>query len=113
MQTTLARLDSATAGGRLERLFADAETTTGNLREVTAEWREAGRQLQATLARADSTLATTNSALERIDRGEGTLGMLTTDTVLYENTAATIAELRALLEDLKQNPGKYFHFSVF
>lgn len=113
MQTTLARLDSATAGGRLERLFADAEATSGNLREVSAEWREAGEQLQRTLARADSTLATTNAALDRINRGEGTLGMLTTDTVLYENTAATLAELRALLEDLKQNPGKYFHFSVF
>ncbi|MFW6088522.1 MAG: MlaD family protein [Gemmatimonadota bacterium] len=113
LQTTLARLDSATADGRLDRMFADAETTTANLREVSAEWRSAGERLNETLARADSTLAVANTAIERINRGEGTLGLLASDTVLYENTAATIGELRALLEDLKQNPGKYFHFSVF
>lgn len=113
LQSTLVRLDSATAGGRLERMFADAEATTENLSEVSAEWRSAGQQLHLTLARADSTLAVANMAIERINRGEGTLGLLASDTVLYENTAATIGELRALLEDLKRNPGKYFHFSVF
>lgn len=113
LQGTLARLDSATAGGRLDRIFADAEETSRNLSEVSAEWRTAGEQLNRTLARADSTLAVANAALERINRGEGTLGLLASDTVLYENTAATIGELRALLEDLKRNPGKYFHFSVF
>lgn len=113
LQGTLARLDSATAGGRLDRIFADAETTSQNLSEVSAEWRTAGEQLNRTLARADSTLAVANAAIDRINRGEGTLGLLASDTVLYENTAATIGELRALLEDLKRNPGKYFHFSVF
>lgn len=113
LQGTLARLDSATAGGRLDRMFEDAEATTANLREVSAEWREAGERLTRTLERADSTLASAGTAIDRVNRGEGTLGMLASDTVLYENTAATLAELRALLEDLKQNPGKYFHFSVF
>lgn len=113
LQTTLARLDSATANGRLDSIFADAEVTSRNLREVSVEWQDAGQQLNRTLARADSTLAMANAALERINRGEGTLGLLASDTALYENTAATIAELRALLDDLKRNPGKYFHFSVF
>lgn len=113
LQMTLSRLDSATANGRLDNIFADAEVTSRNLREVSVEWRSAGEQLNQTLERADSTLATANAALERINRGEGTLGLLASDTALYENTAATIAELRALLDDLKRNPGKYFHFSVF
>jgi phospholipid/cholesterol/gamma-HCH transport system substrate-binding protein len=113
LQTTLSRLDSATANGRLDSIFADAEVTSRNLREVSVEWQDAGQQLNRTLARADSTLATADAALERINRGEGTLGLLASDTALYENTAATIAELRALLDDLKRNPGKYFHFSVF
>jgi phospholipid/cholesterol/gamma-HCH transport system substrate-binding protein len=113
LQTTLTRLDSATAGGRLERLFAEAEATSHNLTEVTAEWRDAGERLNRTLGRADSTLAVAGVAIDRINRGEGTLGLLASDTVLYENTAATLGELRALLDDLKRNPGKYFHFSVF
>lgn len=113
LQTTLARLDSATGGGRLERMFAEAEATSRNLTEVTAEWRDAGARLNSTLGRADSTLAVAGLALEKINRGEGTLGLLASDTALYENTAATLGELRALLDDLKRNPGKYFHFSVF
>jgi phospholipid/cholesterol/gamma-HCH transport system substrate-binding protein len=113
LQGTLARLDSATANGRLDRMFTDAEATAANLREVSAEWRSAGERLTRTLERADSTLASAGEAIDRVNRGEGTLGMLASDTVLYENTAATLAELQALLEDLKRNPGKYFHFSVF
>jgi phospholipid/cholesterol/gamma-HCH transport system substrate-binding protein len=113
LQGTLSRLDSATVGGRLDRMFANAEASTANLKEVTAEWQEAGRRLNATLSRADSTLMEAGEALARVNRGEGTLGRLTSDEVLYENTAATLEELRALLDDLKTNPGKYFHFSVF
>ncbi len=113
LQGTLSRLDSATAGGRLDRMFASAETSAANLEAVTAEWRDAGRRLNATLSRADSTLTEAGDALARMNRGEGTIGRLTSDEVLYENTAATLEELRALLDDLKTNPGKYFHFSVF
>lgn len=113
LQGTLGRLDSATANGRLDRIFADAETSAANLAEVTAEWRDAGRRMTETLDRADSTLARASETLARVSAGEGTLGKLTSDVVLYENTAATLEELRALLDDLKTNPGKYFHFSVF
>jgi len=113
LQGTMSRLDSATAGGRLDRMFASAEASTANLQEVTAEWREAGRRLNTTLTRADSTLTEAGEALAKVNRGEGSLGRLTSDEVLYENTAATLEELRSLLDDLKTNPGKYFHFSVF
>ena len=113
LQGTLGRLDSATAGGRLDRIFTDAETSASNLAAVTAEWRDAGRRMTETLDRADSTLAQAGEALGRVNEGEGTLGRLTSDVVLYENTAATLEELRSLLDDLKTNPGKYFHFSVF
>ncbi|TFG65812.1 MAG: MCE family protein [Gemmatimonadales bacterium] len=113
LQGTMSRLDSATAGGRLDRMFTDAEASVANMQEVTAEWREAGRRLNTTLSRADSTLTEAGEALARVNRGEGTLGRLSSDEVLYENTAATLEELRSLLDDLKTNPGKYFHFSVF
>lgn len=113
LRGTLSRLDSATSNGRLDRMFDDAEATTRNLRDLSVEWRTAGERLSRTLDRADSTLASAGTAIDRVNRGEGTLGLLASDTVLYENTAATLAELRALLDDLKQNPGKYFHFSVF
>jgi hypothetical protein len=35
------------------------------------------------------------------------------DSTLYVEASAAIAEFRSLLADIKQNPRKYFKFSVF
>lgn len=110
---TVARLDSATAGDRLESIMADAEVTAANLGELSAEWSEAGVRANGVLARADSALAQVAVVLGRIERGEGSLGQLSADTVLYENTAAALSELRALLDEIKTNPDRYFNFSIF
>jgi phospholipid/cholesterol/gamma-HCH transport system substrate-binding protein len=113
LEAVVSRLDSATAGRRLETILADAESAAANLRSLTAEWRDAGGQANQVLARADTALAEASVVLARISRGEGSLGRLSSDTVLYENTAAALAELRALLDEIKTNPERYFSFSIF
>jgi len=110
---TVARLDSATSGDRLESILADAEVTAANLGNLSAEWSEAGVRANDVLVRADSALAQVAVVLGRIERGEGSLGQLSADTVLYENTAAALSELRALLDEIKTNPDRYFNFSIF
>lgn len=111
--TVAARLDSATSGQRLESILAEAESSAAELRRLTAEWRDAGDRANVVLARADTALAEASVVLSRISHGEGSLGRLSSDTVFYENTAAALAELRALLDDIKTNPGRYFSFSLF
>jgi phospholipid/cholesterol/gamma-HCH transport system substrate-binding protein len=59
------------------------------------------------------TIVATDSLLTRLAEGRGTLGMLAQDSVLYQETALTVRELRKLLADLQANPRKYFKFSVF
>jgi phospholipid/cholesterol/gamma-HCH transport system substrate-binding protein len=113
LQASLARIDSATGEGRLQGLMTDARASAANLREVTAQWRDVGGRLDSTLTRADSAMAAVQVILGRVERGEGSLGLLTADTVLYENTASAIEELRALLDELKRNPERYFRFSIF
>jgi phospholipid/cholesterol/gamma-HCH transport system substrate-binding protein len=110
---TVARLDSATSNDRLESIVADAQVTAANLGTLSAEWSEAGVRANEVLQRADSALAQVGIVLGRIERGEGSLGRLSADTVLYENTAAALSELRALLDELKTNPDRYFNFSIF
>jgi phospholipid/cholesterol/gamma-HCH transport system substrate-binding protein len=110
---TVSRLDSATSGERLESILADAEITASHLVELSAEWSEAGGRANQVLSRADTALAQTSLVLGRIERGEGSLGQLSADTVLYENTAAALSELRALLDEIKTNPDRYFNFSIF
>ena len=48
-----------------------------------------------------------------LNEGNGTVGMLLNDTTLYTKLNETYEAANALLEDLKENPKRYVHFSVF
>ena len=48
-----------------------------------------------------------------LDNGEGTAGMLLKDSTLYNKLNNTAEAATLLLEDLKANPKRYVHFSVF
>ena len=80
--------------------------------------------LSASAERTANTVENSTKALDvvlgRIQRGEGTLGKLSTDDVLYtnlnktlESVNATSLEMKNLLADLKANPKKYLKVSVF
>jgi phospholipid/cholesterol/gamma-HCH transport system substrate-binding protein len=51
--------------------------------------------------------------MEKINRGEGTVGMLVNDDSLYMNLSSMSKELELLLHDLQENPKKYVNVSVF
>jgi len=58
-------------------------------------------------------LSTLDSVLTRLEGGQGTLGMLVSDSALYRETLSAVSEFRALVADIRQDPRKYFRFSVF
>jgi phospholipid/cholesterol/gamma-HCH transport system substrate-binding protein len=53
------------------------------------------------------TTAQLDTLLSRINRGEGTLGRLAADTVMYHDLHELSVSLTALLKDLKEHPDKY------
>lgn len=59
------------------------------------------------------TLDGVNSLLSTINRSEGNMGKLIHDEMLYENITSATAGLDSLLFDLKENPSRYVHFSLF
>lgn len=54
-----------------------------------------------------------NALLEKINTGEGTAGSLVNNKELERELQATLQEVNALVKDIRQNPGKYFKFSIF
>lgn len=54
-----------------------------------------------------------SSILDRIDRGEGLLGASTRDQELVTELRALVQEMKELTKDIKENPKKYFKFSLF
>lgn len=54
-----------------------------------------------------------SSILEKIDRGEGPAGALVEDKELAKDIKETVVQLKKLMEDIKEQPQKYFKFSVF
>lgn len=113
LTTTLGRVEEATRDGRVERMAGSAERTSANLDSITADLRivsRTARENRETLVRV---LATLDSVLTRLEGGRGTLGMLVSDSTLYRETTLAITELRALISDIRENPRKYFRFSVF
>lgn len=48
-----------------------------------------------------------------MEQGNGTLGKLMRDETIYENLEGASRQLEQLLQDLKLNPKRYVHFSLF
>ena len=61
----------------------------------------------------EASLANIQEITAALNNGEGTAGMLLKDEALYDKLNNTAEAATLLLEDLKQNPKRYVHFSVF
>lgn len=82
----------------------DLQGVSSQIKEV--DYKELFTTLQATVSNIEEITAALNS-------GEGTAGKLLKDSELYEKLDSTCAAANALLTDLKENPKRYVHFSVF
>jgi phospholipid/cholesterol/gamma-HCH transport system substrate-binding protein len=73
----------------------------------------AASDLTATINHTRNVMKEFSTTLERINKGEGSLGKLANDTSLYSNLNKTSLELNSLMKDMQEYPGRYFSVSVF
>jgi len=67
----------------------------------------------AAIENATNALTQLDSMITKINEGEGSLGMLLNDDKLYNNLEQASLEIDKLAEDLRVNPERYVHISVF
>ena len=51
--------------------------------------------------------------MDNMNKGKGTAGQFLTNDSLYTNLNNSLESLNVLLMDMKANPKRYVHFSVF
>lgn len=70
-------------------------------------------QLTQTVSESKKTMTQLNQVLADLNSGKGSLGKMINDPALYQNLNRTTKNLDLLLQDLRLNPKRYIHVSVF
>jgi phospholipid/cholesterol/gamma-HCH transport system substrate-binding protein len=101
-----------------EGVSANLRTTTVGLNTVTANFQRfsgdlANGNIKQTLDNANKAVADLQAVMANLNNNKGSLGLLMNDDKLYKNLEASSANLNLLFLDLKENPKRYVHFSVF
>lgn len=100
----------ASAGDFKETLKSSKEITA-NLAKVTDTL--ANANIGEIMRKAEMTLTSVHGLLEGIDKGKGSLGLLVNDEAMYNNLTSVSKELENLLREMKLNPKRFVHFSLF
>lgn len=85
MSTNLNKFSDSLSQVDLNKLTNDLETAVGNFQTFT----------------------------EKLNNGEGTAAKLINDPTVYNNLERATNQLDALIQDVKLNPKRYVHFSIF
>lgn len=70
-------------------------------------------EMNATLKKAQATFDDMSVIMTKIKNGEGSMGQLINNDSLYFNLQSATKDLDKLLIDMKENPKRYVHFSIF
>ena len=112
-------------GGDLDRSLKNLEVFSGslasnaeNLDNVSANISTFSDSLtkldiNKTLTELNDVLKQSKNMLQTVNSAQGTAGKLVYDDSLYTNLNQVTISLNHLLKDLKENPNRYVHFSLF
>lgn len=89
---------------KITAILSNAQKTTDAL---------ANGDLDKTLKDLQNSMNHLNRIIANIDSSNGTVGLLLNDKKVYNNLQASTNNLNKLLEDLRINPKRYVHFSLF
>ena len=87
------------------------EKISANLSNVSDELNSFG--LTSLLSNLEVSVDGISSIVDKLDSDDSTLGKLINEDEVYDNLNSSIESLNILINDIKTNPKKYVHFSVF
>ncbi|MFT5761871.1 MAG: phospholipid/cholesterol/gamma-HCH transport system substrate-binding protein [Polaribacter sp.] len=102
-------LDSSKVG--IQNTFYNTRIITENLMKLSDTLVNANIGL--TIKKAQESLDYVNQLMVGIQKGEGSLGKLVKDDAMYNNLTDMSKELEELIREMKLNPKRFVHFSLF
>lgn len=111
-------------GGKIDNIFENVESISENLKNNNATLTSAIKnigslsdslaklQLAATIRKVDHATQELSSIMEKINRGEGTLGQLVNNDTLHTELTGASHSLDLLLNDMRVHPKRYLSFSL-
>lgn len=88
----------------LTNISENVVTITNNLKTI---------DYATTMCQIDSTLHSIEILTHKLNQNDNTIGLLFNDPTLYNQLSTTATNAASLLEDLKEHPKRYVHFSIF
>ena len=108
--------------GSVQTLLSQNEVklsqTITNFKETSEQLKVIGDKLSKApvdemVRKLDKTVATLSEISNNLKTKKGTAGKLLNDDAVYDNLDRATRQLDLLLQDIKLNPKRYVHFSVF
>jgi phospholipid/cholesterol/gamma-HCH transport system substrate-binding protein len=90
--------------GKMNKTFSNLETISDTL---------AAADLSGSVSNLKKTLEKTSKLVDNLNKGKGSAGQFLTNDSLYTNLSGSLESLNLLLKDMKANPKRYVHFSLF
>ena len=89
---------------KMSNTFSNLESITDTL---------AAADIYKSVLNLKSSLEKASTLIGNLNEGKGSAGQLLTNDSLYTNLSASLESLNVLLQDMKANPKRYVHFSLF
>jgi phospholipid/cholesterol/gamma-HCH transport system substrate-binding protein len=136
LDSTLKAINQTVNSERIENIIADLEASMANIKSMSTDLKNnvpgtlakvdtiatnfaavsdeiAAVQWDSTLNNIEALIANLEYVSNQFKSTDNSLGALLNDKDLYQNLDSTVQSANALLIDLKENPKRYVHFSVF
>lgn len=132
-ETLLVQFNGLMNQGKVDKVFSNIEKTTFEANRILADNRQSIHSIMMDMeniakkfrenstaerfgniaTRLDSTLLFLNRVATEAEQADGTIGRLIRDKKLYDHLVKTTIDLDSLIADVKKNPKRYIHVTVF
>ncbi len=110
LKSSSASLD-AMMKGSVPSLIDNIDSISGDVKEITYSVRQ--MPLDKWTAEIDTAISSLKELSRSLESKDSSIGLLLNDKALYENLNSTVTSATNLLIDLKENPKRYVHFSLW